>query len=176
MKRLLVINGLLLLILASVAAASYWFLTTYTGWLANEVADPDAYRASWQAKLDELALEHPAVIHYQPKSCLCRAFAAGHLRTLGSLAEENGFARYQLNTKWPHLGTTLNLAEHDTSIAPIVLITNPSGHLAYLGAYSNGVTCTKATSQIDQLIASPNNLPQHTQVGLNVSTCRCLSL
>ena len=173
MKKLLIWNVALGLCLVLAVSGSVWFNNTHTGWLADKVNNPMAFQESWQARLNQLQISHPAVLHVQPEGCLCQPLSARHLKSISNTAEQNDFSLYQVNSSWKGLGEEVTLDNLPEQVMPVVMITQESGELAYLGAYSDGLRCNESTSLVDAFLASPNTLPNHTVVNLDVETCIC---
>jgi len=169
-----------LLAAALVAApllAGLWFNQTHLGWLNESIPDADAFASGWQQTLDaQPQLEHPAVIHWLPRSCLCRLLTLPHALQISTEAAANGFSLYQFNADERALGTPIS-AELDALLgaSPTILITNSHGQIRYVGAYSSGIRCASGNSLVATFIADPARLPKHRVVGLNVQTCRCLT-
>lgn len=174
MKKLILINAVIAFLLLGALAGSYWFRISHVGWLIEDVIDTLAFQQDWQLAINDLNhIQHPAVVHYQPKGCLCRALNASHSQEITRLATKGGFSVYQLNSEHSGLGKPLK-GEAASSIGPLIGITNAEGRLAYIGAYSDGVRCNTGTSMVDVFLASPDRLPASPVVGLDVQTCRCL--
>jgi len=175
------LNKVLLSIIAVVAltlpvAATFWFNQQYVGWLIESVPDSVAYQQQWQRVIDSHTnINHPAVIHWLPETCLCRALSMKHAGQVTLTAEGNGYSVYQLNTEDESLGLSLALIEQPIlAFGPSIAITRYNGQIAYVGAYSDGVRCNTGTSMVEVFIDSPESLPNLPVVGLDVKTCRCL--
>jgi hypothetical protein len=175
LKKLLLINGIIALLMVTALVATYWFRISHVGWLIEDVTDVLSFNQEWQVMIDTLdEVNHPAVIHYQPDGCLCRVFNAAHSANISSMAAANGFAVYQLNSQYEELGKSIEGPLQNT-MGPLIAITRPDGQLAYVGAYSDGVRCNTGTSMVDSFLSSPDALPKMSVVGLDVQTCRCLN-
>lgn len=168
---LILIGGLFLVSIA----VSVWFTTTQVGWLIEAVPDSARYRDQWQLEIDRLTeIQHPAVIHWLPESCLCRFFSIKHAGTITQQAEESGFNVYQLESSTGVLGAEISLTgSYQPEISPSILITRPNGQLSYVGAYSDSIRCNTGTSMVGRFIEDPDKLPDRTIVGLDVKNCRC---
>jgi hypothetical protein len=156
--------------------AGLWFNQTHLGWLNESIPDPDAFASGWQQTVDaQPQIRHPAVIHWLPRSCLCRLLTLPHALQISAEAAANGFSVYQFNADERALGTPVS-AELDArlGVSPTILITNSQGQIRYVGAYSNGIRCSRGSSLVATFIVDPARLPRHRVVGLNVETCRCL--
>lgn len=176
MKKLLIWNVLLASCLMLALAGSVWFNARYQGWLADKVTSPIAFQTHWQARVTEYDIEHPAVIHVQPEGCLCQPLSANHLRTISDTAVGNGFSLFQLNSSWRGLGKELQDDGVDLSVAPFVMVTQDTGQLTYIGAYSDGLLCNNSTSLVDAFIELREFQVDRTVVNLDVETCICPNL
>ncbi len=175
LRRVMVMTGLLAVVLSGSIYASYWFNHTYVGWLINDIPDAVQYRNQWQQSIDQLSVSHPAVIHYLPEGCLCRMLTIKHAQQLTEKAANNGFSVYQLNSSDTNLGEPTSLVDSSSPVSPQIIITKPSGQIAYVGAYSDGVRCNTGNSLVDAFLGSVADLPIQPVVGLDVQTCRCLN-
>ena len=174
LRQIILLSTVLVVLLTSAVAASYWFQHSYIGWLVNDVPDAVGYREQWQQTLDELDnLKHPAVIHYLPNGCLCRMLTLKHAQQVSSKAEQGGFQVFQLNSSDAGLGNSLTLTDDTGFLSPQIAITRPDGRIAYVGAYSDGIRCNTGNSMVDSFLDSVASLPEQTVVGLDVQTCRC---
>ena len=169
-----------LLTTALVAApllAALWFSQTHQGWLNESIPDANTYASDWQQTLDAQPwLDHPAVIHWLPGTCLCRLLTLPHALKISTEAAVNGFSIYQFNADDRGLGMVISAAlDSVLGASPTILITNNSGQISYVGAYSDGIRCSSGNSLVATFIDDPLRLPKHRVVGLNVQTCRCLA-
>ena len=157
--------------------AGLWFNQAYLGWLNESIPDANAYGAGWQETLDaQPQLQHPAVMHWLPNTCLCRLLTLPHALKISAEASANGFNIYQLNGADRGLGEIVSTPLTPMlGASPTILITDARGQVRYVGAYSNGIRCASGDSLVTSFIADPQGLPSHRVVGLNVQTCRCLS-
>lgn len=162
-----------LLIIAMLATA--WFKESYVGWLVESVADSNEFVTQWQLAISESdIIDHPAVIHYLPENCLCRVLTQKHAAEITVDAQDAGFSVYQINSNSLGLGNSIRIDSPKAQVlAPIIVITNISGQIAYVGAYSDGIRCNTGTSMVASFIESPQSLPTRPVVGLDVETCRC---
>ena len=175
LRQIVAVTCALAVLLFSALYATYWFHHRYVGWLVQAVPDALAYRASWQQQLDRVpGLQHPAVIHYLPNECLCRVLSIKHAQQLTQKAKSGGFQVFQLNSEDTNLGQPLQLAQVESPLSPQILITQPNGNIAYVGAYSDGIRCNTGNSLVDDFLSSVTSLPTQPSVGLDVQTCRCL--
>ena len=168
---------LALALVVSPLGAGLWFNQAYLGWLNESIPDANAYAAAWQETVDgQQQLRHPAVIHWLPSACLCRLLTLPHAVQISAEAAENGFNIYQFNGADRGLGEIRSvLLEPVLGASPTILITDTSGQVRYVGAYSDGIRCASGDSLVNSFIADPQALPQYRVVGLNVQTCRCLT-
>nr|WP_230390619.1 DUF6436 domain-containing protein [Reinekea sp. G2M2-21] len=143
--------------------------------MLENVADSNVFFASWQnAITSNDTLQHPAVIHNLPDDCLCRALTAKHAGQISAQAGQSGFYTFQILSNHPELGKSVDILDSIVrQIAPVIIITNAQGRIAYVGAYSDGIRCNTGTSLVSRFIASPEDLPAIPVVGLDVKTCRC---
>jgi hypothetical protein len=168
-----------LLATALVAApllAGLWFNQTHLGWLNESIPDANAYASDWQQTLDaQSQLDHPAVIHWLPNTCLCRLLTLPHALQISTEAATNGFSIYQFNADDRGLGAVISAALNSRlGASPTIFITNSNGQISYLGAYSEGIRCSRGNSLVATFIDDPLRLPNQRVVGLDVETCRCL--
>ncbi len=165
------IGGLFLIALFG----TLWFKQVYVGWLLESVTDSNEFVTQWQAALDENeSIQHPAVIHHLQDDCLCRVLTLKHASQITLDAMETGYSVYQLNTATVGLGNSIHLKSAlEDVVSPLIIITNQTGRIAYIGAYSDGIRCNTGTSMVESFISSIQNLPVRPVVGLDVESCRC---
>jgi hypothetical protein len=163
---MLVASALLLI------AAGFAFRSHYLGWFGSAIPNVAAWGNDWQAWLDQQAIEHPAMVHLMPPDCLCRFFTATHASDLSEQARVMGYTVYQAGDSFlkDSLAVSLQTGSFPASPGPLLGLTDTDGLIRYLGPYSDGLTCTSATSLVDDWL--PLARPGHV-LQVDANSCQC---
>lgn len=153
-------------------ASVYWFERQYMGWFGETVDNMNVWQSRWQQWLDQQSeLQHPAMVHLLPDECLCRWFVRDHASELSEKASQLGYQVYQTSALLA--GEEAQLVTRPVDFAspgPLMILTNSSGEVRYLGPYSDGLRCNAETSLVDQWL--PLDLRGQV-VQLDANGCVC---